>query len=65
MRLGGALFVVGVLCSLAAIVPLLTGASALPVAFYFGAGLAPVGFGLVLLSFFRLARRRSRTTRGR
>jgi len=57
--------VVGVLCSLAAIVPLLTGASALPVAFYFGAGLAPVGFGLVLLRLWRQARRRSRTTRGR
>ena len=65
MRLGGALFVVGVLCSLAAIVPLLTGGHPLPVAFYFGAALAPVGFGLVLLSLWRQARRRSRTTRGR
>ncbi len=64
-RVGGILFVVGVLSCVAAVVPLFIGSARLPVAFYVGAGLAPIGLGLVLISFWRTARARSRATRTR
>lgn len=58
IRLGTALFVFGVLCTLLALSPLVTGAE-LPAAMWFLAMFMGVGFLLILLGLLRNARTRS------
>jgi UDP-N-acetylmuramyl pentapeptide phosphotransferase/UDP-N-acetylglucosamine-1-phosphate transferase len=65
VRVGGVLFVVGVLAAALTVAPFLTGGERLPTAAYVASMLAPVGFGLALTGIVRdiRARRRDRRTR--
>jgi hypothetical protein len=57
VRIGAVVFGVGVLCILAAVVPLFFGAHDLPTALNVAAGvLPPIGFGLALWGLVRAAR---------
>jgi hypothetical protein len=58
VRIGAAVFGLGVLCILAAVVPLFFGAHDLPTALNVAAGvLSPLGFGLGLWGLVKSARR--------
>ena len=57
-RIGLAVFAVGVLATVATLIPLFTGADPLPVAFYLLSMLAPLGFAIVLVGLWRNGRRR-------
>jgi UDP-N-acetylmuramyl pentapeptide phosphotransferase/UDP-N-acetylglucosamine-1-phosphate transferase len=65
VRVGGVLFLLGVLASAVTVTPLLTGDDPFPTAAYVAAMLAPVGFGVALAGIVRdiRARRRHRHIR--
>ncbi len=62
IRLGAALFVVGAVCTLVALLPLVTGED-LPSALWFLAMLTGLGFLLILLGLLRNAARRGADVR--
>jgi hypothetical protein len=63
IRVGTVAFVIGVICTLVALSPLVTGAQ-LPGAWWFLAMLTGVGFLLILFGLLRNARARSAAVRG-
>lgn len=62
IRIGTALFIVGALCTLVALSPLVTGAE-LPAAMWFLAMFMGAGFLMILLGLLRNARTRSLAVR--
>ena len=55
-RVAIAVFSVGLVASVVALIPIFTGSEPLPVAVYFAALLAPCGLGLMLIGLWRNAR---------
>ena len=60
---GVAVFAVGALAALAALVPLFVGSQPLPTWVYLASVLAPVGLGLMFWGLWRTARRHGKRTR--
>ncbi|WP_329566611.1 hypothetical protein [Kitasatospora sp. NBC_01266] len=60
VRLGGVVFVVGALATIATFVPLFFHLTPLPTPAYFASMLMPLGFLLALLGMFRSARAQRR-----
>jgi hypothetical protein len=65
MRAGAAVFAVGAVAAMTALVPFLVGTTALPTWVYALSVLAPVGLGMILWGLWRSARRSSRAARAR
>jgi hypothetical protein len=62
-QVGVALVLIGTAAAVVAFVPLFTGGDARALGWYLAAMLAPLGLGMVLLSFWLTARARARRVR--